>query len=266
KNSGAQAQRLVGSVDPVDGATEVLITGPDKRQVKFVPLVEADHDEGIFVELAAGDSLGAVVPVFFGANGWTFASPGRYELVAAYHSPGGKGEMKAVKSATLSIEIKASADGSGEFLIGKKDPVSYEAGKFLVWQAGDHLVRGREHLEILISRWQGSPIADYVHSAFARSYGNRFMDYRKRQVRPPDCGKAMEHLGRASDDRLPHYLRLQNGLTRMRCALREGKKESAQAEITKARELAANRPEFRGILRRFDELGRNGDGQTAPKN
>ena len=59
ENTGNQAQRVFGSLDPGDGAVEILVTGPDRREQRFVPLVETDQDSSIMVELAPAGSLGA---------------------------------------------------------------------------------------------------------------------------------------------------------------------------------------------------------------
>src|SRR5688500_15257208 len=82
ENTGAQTQRVFGGLDPTDGAVEILVSGGDRREQHFVPLVEADHDESIMVELSPGRPLGAVAPIFFGANGWTFPSTGTYTVTA----------------------------------------------------------------------------------------------------------------------------------------------------------------------------------------
>lgn len=253
-NIGPRPQRVVGSLDPVDGAIEILVRPPDARPIHFVPLVEADHDEGIFVELAPQGSLGGVVPVFFGGNGWTFSSPGEYQLTAVYHSPSGEKMMMEAKSAALTLVIEPSADGAGEFLVGKGQQASNEAGKFLTWQAGDHLIAGRDHLQTVLVRWPESPLIHYVHSAFARSYSNRFADYRTRSIRPPDCARALDHLRQVADDRLPAYLRYQNAMTRARCAWRDGDQKGAQAALDYARGIVGDHPEYRSLRTQLDEL------------
>jgi hypothetical protein len=118
------------------------------------------------------------------------------------------------------------------------------------------LEAGRRHLEALLERWPRSPLADFVHAAFARSYGRRFADYREQRVREPDCARALEHLRRVAEDRLPEYIRLQNALTRARCAIRDGDRDAALAHIKRAKAIGRNRPEYRGVMPRNDELER----------
>ena len=258
-NTGTAAQRVFGSLDPSDGAVEITISGPEGRAARFAPLVEADHDSSIVVELAAGDSLGAVAPVFFGANGWTFPAPGTYSLTASYRTAGG-GQLRETKAAAVNVHVRANGDGAGEFLVGT-GAASLEAGKFLAWQSGDHLTAGREHLTNLLTRYPRSDLAHYVRSALAHSYGTRFMNYQTRAVRPPDCQLALEQLRAVSDDRLPGFLRLRNAMTRARCAVRGGDGAGARREIQQARQVAGTAPEYRAILTQLADLERALGGQ-----
>jgi hypothetical protein len=255
ENSGAQARRVFGSLNPSDRQLEVIVGGPDKRERRFVPLVEADHDQSIMVQLAPGATLGAVAPVFFGAEGWTFPTPGRYVVTATYRTGAGKGEVVEARSAPVGVEVRSTGDGAGEFLVGTTAS-SLEAGKFLAWQAGDHLAAGREHLESLIQRYPRSELSHYARSALSRSYGRRFTDYRTRQVRAPDCKLALEYLRLVAEERLPGYVRMQNALTRARCAARAQDNAAARAAIQDAHRLAGDRPEYRGLAAQAQELER----------
>jgi hypothetical protein len=254
ENTGA-TRSVFGSLDPSDGAVEVLVGGAEGAERRFGPLVETDQGPGIMVDLAAADSLGAVAQVFFGANGWTFPTPGTYTLTAVYRTPGTPQPLEA-RSAPITIEVRATADASGEFLTGDGN-ASAEAGRFLAWQAGDHLTEGRAHLEALLSRYPRSDLSHYVRSAFARSYSNRFMDYRTRQVRPPNCELALEQLSTVVEARLPPFVRAQNALIRARCAARGQDRAAAAAAILEARQITAGRVEYRGVLAQIEELERN---------
>lgn len=258
-NSGGQAQRVFGSLDPSDGATEIIVSdGSEER--RFVPLVETDSDETVMVSLSPGDTAGSVAPVFFGANGWTFPVPGRYSLSAVYRTPAGEAAFTEVRSAALRIEVVATGDGSGEFLVGES-AASLEAGKFLTWQAGDHLEAGRAHLQSLLSRYPRSDLADYVNSALSRSYGRRFLDYRTRQVRPPNCELALSHLRNVRQERLPGFVRMQNALTRARCA--QG--ADARLGLDEARSIARSRPEYQSMLRQITDLESGTESGNRPR-
>jgi hypothetical protein len=256
ENTGRQSHRVFGSLDPSDGAVEVLVMDPNGREHHFVPLVETEQDESIMVDLGPSAAVGAVAPVFFGANGWTFPSPGRYGVTAVYRTKARDAQVMEVRSAVLNVEVRASADGAGEFLAGGSPP-SLEAGKFLTWQAGDHLTAGRAHLENLLTRYPRSDLTHYALSALSRSEGTRFLDYRSRTVRAPNCELALARLRGVVDERLPGYVRMQNALTRARCAVRARDIAGARAAIGDVRGMAGERPEYQGLVAQATELERS---------
>lgn len=250
-NSGSDTLRVIGSLDPTDGAVDVLVEGPGERQETFVPLVEADHDEGIFENLGPGAVLGTVVPIFFGADGWTFDEPGRFEVTAIYKTPGERGRTLRTVSTAIALEVRSSSIGAR--LVGEAQR-SLEAGKFLTWQSGDHLEQGRALLEQALEAEDQSPLSDYIHSAFARSLGEPFADYRAGRVRPPDCQQALNRLVQVTNDRLHVYVRMQNAVIRAKCAFRTNDREAAGRYLKEARGMAEGKPEYRGLLLRIDEL------------
>jgi hypothetical protein len=262
ENTGTDGRRVFGSLDPSDGAVDVVIGDATGERV-FVPLVEVHHDEGIMVDLVPGQPLGAVTPVFFGGAGWTFPEPGSYQVTAIYRTPGEDGRLLETRSAPVEIVVQRSTDGSGEFLVASSD-ASFGAGKFLAWQSGDHLAAGQQHLERLLREYPASALTPYVRSAFGHSLGRRFLDYRSREVRPPDCERALAHLGAAVDETLPAYIRIQNALTRARCAARGRDGAAARAAIGAALAAAGERPEYGALRARAVELQQNLNAPDGP--
>jgi hypothetical protein len=256
-NTGPREISVIGSLDPSDGGIDILVTPSDGKPAIFVPLSETDNDVGLFKTLRPGETIGAVVPVFFGANGWTFSVPGRYRIEAHYHTPADDGRMMETASAPLDLRVEATPDGSGAFLIGKGEAHAVDAGKFLLWQAGDHLTEGQAHLRATLERWPGSPLSHAIHSAFGNSYGKRFANYLEKAVRPPDCRRAMDHLQRVSDDRIPEFLRVQNAITRARCAVLEGEPGAAAEHTAALKQLMGDRPEYRQLVLRLEPLFRH---------
>lgn len=252
RNAGGQAERVIGTLHPEDGAVDFVITSPDGSQREFVPLGEADHDEGFFTTLAPGVTIGNMVPIFFGGNGWTFSKPGRYTVTGYYRLPDGKGTVRESESLPAAIEIESSAEGSG--LIGDGGPVSKETGKFLTWQSGDHLEKGRAKLSELIQKSPDSVLASYANFAFGRSWGDSFMDYRKREVRQPNCEVAMQHLSKVHDAHVTDFVRVQSAITSARCMARARNADAAKRHIKTARDIVRDKPEYRAIAARMDEL------------
>ena len=254
QNIGEQTQRVFGSLDPTSGAATFQVTGTDGKRRVFVPLVEADHDESILTTLEPGAVIADVAPVFFGASGWTFDKPGQYAIEVTYETPDGKGGVLAASSGAVVVSIRPSP--VGEDIIGRGKGVSREVGKFLTWMTGDHLETGRAKLREVIEKSPDSVMANYAHAAFARSWGEAFTDYRKREVRPADCGQAMAQIARTRAEILPPYVRLQLAFTAARCDARAGKSEAARANIQIAKELMRDRAEYRGLADRVAELER----------
>lgn len=262
RNTGSESLRVFGSLDPTDGATEVLVRLAGAPWSSFVPLVEVDNDDGIFTSLDVGEVLGNVAAIFFGAPGWTFAEPGDYQVKAIFQTSGSDGRTLQVTSPTLELEIRPSA--AGTLLVGS-DLASVEAGKFLTWRAGDHLEAGQALLRQVLETDERSPLSDHIHSAFAHSQGEAFSDYRQGRVRAPDCDRAIAHLDAVVSDRLPEHVRLENTIMRGKCASRHGAPGAARRYFDEAREMARGKPEYRGTRARIDRLrGRLDAGNKGP--
>lgn len=252
RNTSGEPQRVTSSLRPEDGAVHIVITSPDGKQREFVPLGEADHDATVYSRLAPGETIGNVAPIFFGGNGWTFSTSGRYTITAYYRLPDGQGAVLESKSQPLVTEIQPSPEGSS--LIGEGGPATAEVGKFLTWQSGDHLEKGRARLRELTDRSPDSVLTSYAHVAFARSWGDAFMNYGKREVRPPNCELALQHLSKVLDEHVTEYVRLQGAITAARCMVRAKNSDAARRYIGIAKEITRDRPEYREIAARASEL------------
>lgn len=251
RNISGKSQRAISSLDPSDRAVEIFITGPDGAKRTFRPLAEVDDDGHLNVELPPGGVIGGVTPIFFGAGGWTFARTGRYAVMAVYNVPF-DGRITQTVSRPLAIDIEPSP--AGERLMGKDDEVRVEVGKFLTWQAGDHLIRGQERMQDLLNTAPESPLASYIRAAFARSQSEPFMHYGRREVRPANCGRALTHLGRVDLKRMPQYIQVQSALVGARCRLLAKNWDAAARHVAQARRIVDGQPEFRSFTERLDRL------------
>jgi len=251
RNQAAQSRPAVSSLDPADGAVDLLITGPDGKQRPFRPLVRADVDASLQVELGPGEDIGGIAPIFFGADGWSFAAPGRYGLTAVYAVPK-DGRISRAAAPAITIDIEASPLGTR--LLGEDDAVRVEVGKFLTWQTGDHLERGQRRLRALLDAAPDSLLADYIHVAFARSLSEPFMDYQRGKVRPADCPRALRHLARVDLGRMPAYVRMQSALAGARCQLLVRNWQAAAGHLAEARSVKQGRPEFQDYGERLGRL------------
>ena len=253
-NIGGEVQQVFSELRPSDGATHILVTTPDGRQGTFSPLVRADYDSTVLMELNQGETIGAVFPVFFGAEGWTFTEPGKYLITAIYETPFAKGQVAQVKSEPISILVEHTSEGSGEFLI-EDGEASFEAGKFLTWQAGDHLMSGQERLEALLERWPDSLLANYANFAFGKSLSEPFADYRVNAIRPADCERAMSLLAVVDENLVSRHILLLTNIAQARCELNSENWDAAREHLARSKELAGDLPEYEAILGRVNEYG-----------
>src|SRR5262245_54478671 len=134
-NTGSQPAKIQPDLNLESGFAHVRIAPAEGKAFTFVPL--AIDDVAIAVrDLAPGASITAVNEIFFGGMGWSFRGPGNYEITATFRSPG----VAQVTSDRVTVRV-AEGDGAGRFLFNTEPATQLEAGKFLVWQQGDHLRR-----------------------------------------------------------------------------------------------------------------------------
>lgn len=257
KNIGSKPARIDKNIRPEDGLLKLFMTPPDTKAFGFVPLFIIDHSDTL--EFLEQDSLIAeVIPVFYGARGWTFQNAGSYTAKATYQS---RTQREIVMSNLIKIEVLKGNDEAGDFLFDNKKK-SHEAGKFLLWQSGDHLRKGIAHLKELKNNFPNSPINDYIFLALGRSFGSSFKDYAAGKVRLPDDSTAIDNLSQVKEDRLPTFSIIQKKLAEAKSYIRLDDKNKAWKRLECARRLIGQRPEFRGFVRQLnmlEEIAKPGD-------
>jgi hypothetical protein len=251
RNISPSPMRILKRLRPDYGLTTIRIVAPDGRSEGFVPLGVVDSD-AVPENLPPGAELGSVFPIFFGANGWTFPQPGRYRVDVQYQSARPRVDAATpldrvrVRSTPITITVASVDSEAGTFLIGA-GRASNEAGKFLVWQSGDHLRRGIAQLEDLIQRFPQSIIADYARLMLGLSLSRSFKDYSIDRLRPPDHQKSLAYLGQVSDDTVPRYLRVQKHLALARDLAGVNQFEAARESLARVRALIQGHSELQGF-------------------
>jgi hypothetical protein len=248
-NAGPGAAEVFRVLDPQAGTIRVEIATPARPRLVFLPLFYADVAGGL-VSLASGQELAAVIPIFYGGLKWTFPDPGTYVVTASYRRRGPPAALE-MQSNRVAISVDPG-DGAGRFLM-EDSRVGEEAGKFLLWQQGDHLRHGIAHLTNLVSKFPDSPVSDYVRLSLGRNLSRVFRDYFIGRAREQDCTAALAHLSRVRSDRLPMYLRIQAGLDEARCLQASGNPGEAADAFDRARRLSQGRREYDGL---FDQATR----------
>jgi len=241
RNSGKAPLQVPEQLNPKFESIEVTVTNPEGKTVSFTPLSALDSDE-LPTPLSAGQVRGEVFPIFFGARGWTFQKSGKYRVDARYASAETRREKVNVIAKPIMLEI--TEDKAGELLMSQKR-ASEEAGKFLVWHAGDHLRVGMALLEQLLEQHPASPVANYVRLAFGRSQVRFFRDYPAERVRMPDHRKAEQFLNKVNPAALPPYLRAQFELSQAKVDVASKRQASAQKRVSEVRKMIKERPELR---------------------
>ena len=238
-------------LEPGEGAVQIEIEPPDQKGsvLKFVPLGVSDNDAEV-VPLGPGESLGTAFAVFFGGNGWTFTQPGTWRIRAIYEN---RGNGDLFGSVSASVDISNAQAAAGRFLI-EPSAASWEAGKFLTWQAGDHLRKGQAHLLNLMDRYPDGTLTHYVNFAIGKSLSQDFLDYSVNRRRPPDCSRAAYHLDRIDLSVLPDNLLIQWHLAKARCAVLEGDRANLETELRLVREIIVSRVEYKSLLGQVERL------------
>lgn len=230
-----------------DGALRIMIRKGDIRH-PFVPY-SLDLTDLKLTELAEGDSISAAFPVFYGGRGWTFPSEGTYQIEGVFTDPS-NGEAIA-KSAPVELSVSKD-DGSGELLVdGSKG--SSEAGKFLLWQSGDHLRAGIAHLQELIDQYPNSVVSDHARLAFASSLSRPFRDYGTGKLRKPDPEGALNYLKMIDPNRLSSYSEVWRINTELRSQTLLGNDTQIQTLRRQAAEIVENNPALRQLVESVDQ-------------
>jgi len=249
ENTSSRPLRVWGKLRPEEGAVSILIGG-EGQEGSFAPLGRSDNDETALVELGPGKQIGDTFPVFFGSGGWTFRKPGEYQLKLVYETPLSEGKFGRISSEPFTVKV--TDDKVGAALVNG-DEASLEAGKFLLWQAGDHLKKGQAMLADLGESHAGSPLASYAHFALGRSLSEPFMDYTRNEVRPPDCERAVKHLSEVDPEIVGALVRVLTEIAGARCSALEEQPDAAREGLVRAREMAEDRPELGRLLGRIAE-------------
>lgn len=250
-NSGAEPRHVAGYLTPGDGLVDIVIEGPGGRR-EFRPLGESDFGADAGVTLAPGETRADVAAVFFGADGWTFGAPGSYRLGAELLVPDGQGRFAVFRAEPVALEVIDVPAGRA-FLAAEGVPAA-EAGKYLLWRSGDHLVAGLGHLGAVAERHPGSAVAAYYRAARINALSEPFANYLKGEVRPADCRAAAAVPDAGLAEILPENLIVDAALDRARCKAGQGDRRGALSDLKDARARASERPELAELARRAAEM------------
>ena len=249
-NTGQAPVDVAKLLTPQTGDVHIEVASANRPRFIYLPLFYSDAVRARR-SLAPGEQIAAAFPIFYGALGWTFHRPETYGIVAGYGFSSGAQHVR-VQSNPVSVTV-VDEGGPGALLMSGT-PAGEEAGKFLLWQRGDHLEAGQALLSDLLKTFPDSPVADYTRLAFGRNLSRSFRNYAVGRIRPPECEAALEYFHKVRTDRLPALLQVQQHLDEARCLTRLSKPDQAGESLTQAKQAGEDRPEFRLLFQQAVRL------------
>ena len=248
RNVGSTWATVDPALSPETHRVAVYFTDPNGQAHRFLPLFYADATVPAR-RLAPGDEASAVFPVFFGSFGWSLPEAGSVQ-VHLTASTGGDPNAVTVASNRLTLNVSYESP-LGDRLVDGSAP-SLQAGKFMLWHQGDHLLEGRATVEKIAREAPNSVLADYARLALGRSLARSFRDFTKDRLRPPDCIAALDWLNEVRAKHLPRYLKIQRALSVASCHAHLGDEDLAMRFKDKAERLSRGRSEFDWIMGRVN--------------
>jgi hypothetical protein len=223
----------------------------------FRPAVLAEARGRRSETLQPGEALYEEAKVFFGADGWTFSSPGRYALRADY--PAGAARLldlseteERVLSEVLELEITAAAsepDRRAQDLI-----LGPEAGLYLLLEGGDHLKRAAQNLQAIAREAPTAAQAPAAKLALALGSLHPTVDPERRARPSRRVDEAEEYLRELPTTSLP-TLGVLRAQARLADSLLErgkaGDQEKAQHVQQTIQEQLAKEPALQTHFERF---------------
>jgi hypothetical protein len=206
-NSGTEPLSVTDQLDPKFGIVKFYIKSENQESI-FRPFAVVDSIRHT-VLIKPGESISHSAKIFYGGNGWTFKSPGKYQIRASYE--GIVEHLSVVDSNAIEIAVASPRNQEEkeqvDLIMGK------EQGLFLLFESGDHLSHGIGSLSTLVREFPQSNLASYANVALGKNYSMDFKDFQKGVIRKADIEKSRFHLESAKDKNIGSYFRTQTFLT-----------------------------------------------------
>jgi hypothetical protein len=188
-NAGSKSVSLLDQLKPEFDVVKFDIK-KENEKFPFRPYTILDARPHV-VSLEPGKSIGDSAKLFYGAQKWTFKSPGLYLITASYNGLVDE-PNKVIHSNEIELEIRAPANKE------EKEQVDLimgdEQGRFLLFEGGDHLTNGMQNLTELATKYPESDLAKYANFSLGISTSTEFADFTKNRVRQSDIKKSLTHL------------------------------------------------------------------------
>lgn len=182
-NVGAENLSIPAELEPEYYRIRYMIGINGGPEEMFRPWALLENDD--VSQLATGTSVSTQAKIFFGANGWTFSTPGTYTIRALMGRLGSEPARITVQQPPTDIERRQSAA-----LLGSR-----EAGLFILLNGGDHLTAGIKVVRDIAT--SGSRLAGYANYALGASLATEFANLKTATVRSRNLPQAEQFLERS---------------------------------------------------------------------
>lgn len=145
------------NLNPRTSGISVAIARPDRRVVRFDPLVDYLMSAEPQM-LADGEQIADSAYIGYGRGGLYFDQPGTYKVRAIYHAPDGSRVLSNIAAIRVSHPATTADNEVADLMLGD------EQGELFALRGSDapSLARGNAALDIVIDRHGTHPLADYA--------------------------------------------------------------------------------------------------------
>lgn len=220
-NRSTGAVSLPTELSPEYGRLRYVIRAGDGPPRDFLPwaIIENDLEE----LLGPGASRAVSAKIFYGAEGWTFRSPGSFRIQAVFRGA-------ASEPVVLTVTAPANVDEQRQTSRLLETPA---AGLFLLVEGGDSDGPGARVIADIAN--SGTRLAGYANHVMGSNLARRFVNFGTGAIRAPDLGQADTFLNRSQSllTDAPYYV-LEGNALRVDIARSLGR---PQAEALNLRQL-----------------------------
>lgn len=227
RNCGKSSQRIRDLLSVEFGLLAVWMRAPrsDKEEIYQSP-VKRDGRGARYVELGAGETISAFVPVYLDSQGWNLADAGYYRFRAEFPVTG-----VIVRSKEIEVSVRPPPDEVSA--AAARAMMHPSAARHLLLEGGDP--KGREQLRYIAEKYAGSPWASYARLSLAADAAATSSSEKSAACRDLE----------AAAGRVPDWISALRGHeVLIRCLLATGERERAQRI---SRDIVRSVPQARGL-------------------
>lgn len=239
-NSGNESVSVIDQIDPKYGHIDFYIKRESQEEILFRPYTVVDSIIHTSI-LEPGKSITEGSKIFYGGNGWTFESAGKYHIRSLY-----KGIIEnlaeSIDSNVIEINVLPPKNEQEKeqvnLIMGK------EQGKFLLFESGDHLTDGISLLQKLVNQFPQSQLANYANFALGKNFAIDFKDFQTGRIRKAEIEKSIVHLNKTKDKEIGSYFKKETFFTLADLFKKSNNISAAKKTLDEFIETSSNDPKL----------------------